>query len=159
MRLCDGYYWPVSNATGRGRLAKDAEQCQSSCSTEARLFFQHSSVIDVNAMVDMEGKPYMALANALRYRQEYDASCTCKPQPWSAEAKQEYARRIAVAAAEEAGGETDVAGMDVQPGQAGQVPLAQQTGASVPVASSRPVKKRKRFWHSFLPFGRWMSGG
>ena len=144
---------------GGGRLAKDAEQCQSSCNTEARLFFQHSSVINVNAMIDMQGKPYMALPNALRYRQEYDASCTCKPQPWSAEAKQEYARRIAVAAAEEAGAETDVAGMDMETGPVGHVPVAQQTGASVPVATSRPQKRRKRLWHSFLPFGRWMSGG
>ena len=37
-------------------------------------------------MVDLKGLPYTQLKNALRYRTEYVQDCTCRGNPWDAEA-------------------------------------------------------------------------
>ena len=95
VRTCDGYYWPVSYSTSRANFARDAKQCQSSCEVPARLFVYRNPGADVQNMADLEGKPYAQMEHAFRYRSEYVKDCRCKPDPWSAEAKQDYARRDA----------------------------------------------------------------
>ena len=37
-------------------------------------------------MADLKGIPYTQLKNALRYRTEYVRDCTCRGNPWDAEA-------------------------------------------------------------------------
>ncbi len=93
VRTCDGYYWPMSFSTSRGGIARDANQCRSSCSAPARLFYHRNPGADVQHMVDLQGKPYVRLENAFRYRKEYVKDCRCKPQPWSEQAEAEYERR------------------------------------------------------------------
>jgi hypothetical protein len=38
VRLCDGFYFPISYSTRRGRFAGDAKQCEQSCPAGSRLF-------------------------------------------------------------------------------------------------------------------------
>ena len=38
VRLCDGYYFPISFSTSRERLAQDSKTCESRCGSEGRLF-------------------------------------------------------------------------------------------------------------------------
>jgi hypothetical protein len=85
VRLCDGYYWPVSFATRRDRLGQDAKQCEANCPGRARLFMHRNPGGDVDGMVDLDGKPYAKLATAFLYRTQYVADCTCRGQPWEAE--------------------------------------------------------------------------
>ncbi len=81
VRLCDGYYWPISYGTSRSGDADDKEACESGCATEARLFYVPAGA-ETDQAVDVKGKPYSRLKNAYRYRNEYVPSCKCKPDPW-----------------------------------------------------------------------------
>jgi len=86
VRLCDGFYWPLSHSTVRARFSKDAKQCEVSCPGRSQLFVQRSGNEDVEGVVDLKGIPYTQLKNALRYRTEYVQDCTCRGNPWDAEA-------------------------------------------------------------------------
>jgi hypothetical protein len=86
VRLCDGFYWPVSHSTIRARFFKDAKQCEVNCPGRSQLFVQPSGSEDVEGMVDLKGIPYTQLKNALRYRTEYVQDCTCRGNPWDPEA-------------------------------------------------------------------------
>jgi hypothetical protein len=86
VRLCDGFYWPLSHSTTRARFSKDAKQCEDSCPGRSQLFVQRSGSDDVEGMMDLKGVPYTQLRNALRYRTEYVQDCTCRGNPWEPEA-------------------------------------------------------------------------
>lgn len=83
VRLCDGYYWPINNNVGRSRFYRDARACRSSCGEESRLFFHSSSSGDASGMVDQQGRPYVQLPNAFKYRKQLVDGCRCRPEPWS----------------------------------------------------------------------------
>jgi hypothetical protein len=83
VRLCDGYYFPISPATPQSRFARDADACSASCGSEARLFYHPSIAGNVENMVDLTGLAYSALPNAFKYRQALVPGCACRPQPWS----------------------------------------------------------------------------
>ncbi len=83
VRLCDGFYFPISSATTRGRFYRDAKVCQESCGSEARLFYLPRGSDDVEHMTDLSGRAYGRLPQAFLYRKELVAGCACKPEPWS----------------------------------------------------------------------------
>ena len=84
VRLCDGYYWPISFSTRRNRFAADAQVCRSSCPTaETELFIYRNPGEDVEQMVSLEGRPYVDLPAAFRYRQAFDPQCGCGAPPAS----------------------------------------------------------------------------
>jgi hypothetical protein len=82
VRMCDGYYFPISNATTRRGFMRDQMRCSASCG-EGRLFHQPTASLDVDQAVDMNGKPYGRLTTAYRYRKALVAGCQCRPEPWS----------------------------------------------------------------------------
>ncbi len=82
VRMCDGYYWPISYGARRSNFYRDANVCRSSCGAEARLFY-HSKSSDVNAMIDIQGRSYSRLPVAFKYRKTLVDSCKCKPEPWA----------------------------------------------------------------------------
>lgn len=85
VRLCDGYYFPISHATSTRNLLTDSDQCKSRCGGDARLFYSDSGDDpDPASMVDMTGRRYDALDNAFAYRKALRPGCSCKPPPWSA---------------------------------------------------------------------------
>jgi hypothetical protein len=83
VRLCDGFYFPVSGATNGAGLSRDADACSASCGVEARLFYHPNRGGDVDSMVDLTGIAYSTLPNAFRYRKTLVPECRCRPQPWS----------------------------------------------------------------------------
>lgn len=83
VRLCDGSYFPISFATTRDRFKADAAKCKSSCGSPAKLFVGPPDGA-ADDLVDVRGSQYADLPNAFKYRTSYDASCTCKAQPWEA---------------------------------------------------------------------------
>jgi hypothetical protein len=97
VRLCDGYYWPVSFATGRDRLANDAMQCAKSCPSRARLFMHRNPGETIEDLVDLDGRPYRKLATAFLYRTQYIADCTCRGHPWEEEARARHRAYLGVA--------------------------------------------------------------
>jgi hypothetical protein len=86
VRLCDGYFFPISFATTPENFARDADACNARCGSPARLYVYPNPGGEPEQMVGLDGKPYSALKSAFLFRTNYDAACTCKPQPWSQEA-------------------------------------------------------------------------
>jgi len=82
VRLCDGFYFPISYSTLRWRFAGDAKQCEQRCPAGARLFVHRNPGQDVDDMVDLHGRPYRSLPTAFLHRARYVADCTCRGNPW-----------------------------------------------------------------------------
>ncbi len=83
VRLCDGYYFPISFATTRSGLADDADKCSASCGAEARLFYYPNPGGAVETMTDLTGMAYSVLPNAFKYRKTLVSGCQCRLEPWS----------------------------------------------------------------------------
>ena len=79
VRLCDGYYFPVSFSTLPNHFQRDAEQCQSQCAAPAELFYHQNPGGAVEQMVSVNAQqPYTSLKSAWRYRKEFVSGCSCK---------------------------------------------------------------------------------
>jgi hypothetical protein len=82
VRLCDGFYFPISQATNRDRLTQDAKQCEQRCPTRSRLFVHRNPGENVEDMIDLDGRPYRSLPSAFLYQTQFVANCTCRGNPW-----------------------------------------------------------------------------
>ena len=86
VRTCDGYYFPISYATNASRFAQDEKTCQRLCpAAEVMLFSYPTQGADITQATSVSGQPYTALPNALKYRTEFNPSCSCKRagQSWA----------------------------------------------------------------------------
>jgi hypothetical protein len=84
VRLCDGYYFPVSFSTLPNHFQRDAEVCQSKCAAPAELYYHQNPGGAVEQMVSVSGQPYTSLKSAFRYRKEYVPGCSCKQAEYKA---------------------------------------------------------------------------
>jgi hypothetical protein len=79
VRLCDGYYFPVSFSTLPNHFQRDADMCQSKCAAPAELYYHQNPGGAVEQMVSVAGnQPYTSLKSAFRYRKEFVQGCSCK---------------------------------------------------------------------------------
>ncbi len=86
VRTCDGYYFPISYAANASRFAQDEKTCQRMCpAAEVMLFSYPTEGADITQATSINGQPYSALPNALKYRTEFNAACSCKRpgQSWA----------------------------------------------------------------------------
>lgn len=90
VRLCDGYYWPVSSATEMMHFQRDRNTCEASCEQPAKLYYEHATDTAASKLVSLDGKPYSALPSAYSYRSTLQPECRCKPDPWSASELQRH---------------------------------------------------------------------
>jgi hypothetical protein len=90
VRLCDGYYWPVSFAATRREFARDSEVCARSCDAPAALHVYKNPGEEPEDMVDLSGQPYAKLGTAFRHRVGYDPACKCRPHPWETSSRQRH---------------------------------------------------------------------
>jgi len=82
VRVCDGYYFPVSFATTRNSFDADRAFCEASNpDTEMRLFFHENPHQDSEDMQDLTGQLYVDLPNAFRYRREIVSQDICPRAP------------------------------------------------------------------------------
>jgi hypothetical protein len=84
VRLCDGFYFPISFAVPESGFDRDVEQCRASCGSAARLFYHPNPGGSVEGMFDLSGRAYSALPTAFAYRKALVAGCSCRPQPATA---------------------------------------------------------------------------
>lgn len=82
VRLCDGFYFPISASTTRDRFGVDDRACRSKCGSDSRLFVYNTAGGSPDTMVDVRGRAYANLETAFRYRTAYDAACKCRAHPW-----------------------------------------------------------------------------
>lgn len=90
VRLCDGYFFPVSFATSPEFFENDEAACQASCASPARLYVFKNPGETAAAMENLAGRPYLKLETAYKFRTNYDAACTCKGQPWDEAARDRH---------------------------------------------------------------------
>src|SRR5262245_4699122 len=91
VRLCDGYFWPVSFAAARTSLGQDRRKCEQSCESPARLYVSKDTEAPLEDMRDENGRYYRDLKTAFVYRTSYLESCKCRAHPWEAEAQARHA--------------------------------------------------------------------
>jgi hypothetical protein len=97
VRMCDGFYFPISHAASSAALTRHAEECTAACGGDARHFYHANPGGDVEDMVDLTGRAYASYPTAFRYRKTLVKGCRCRPNPWS---ETERARHRAYATAQ-----------------------------------------------------------
>lgn len=118
VRLCDGYYWPVSNSASMSQVRRDADTCEQSCSTPAKLFYQTDGGADPIRMRDLEGNAYRKLKTAFRYRKQFSPECRCHPDPWAESERirhEEYAMEARFKDLQAADGQSQSASIQFEP--------------------------------------------
>lgn len=128
VRLCDGFYFPVSYAVTSSAFDRDERTCQSSCPRADVQLFRMPVGAEIGAARDRNGSAYSSLPNAYRYRQAISTACTCRPEPGSQPAE-------AVAAQEEA---TVVASDQPKPKPVPAVVAKRRIAAPRPVPAVAP---------------------
>jgi hypothetical protein len=85
VRTCDGYYYPISFATNPSHFADDENTCRNTCPNAEVALYSHRTSDDVRHAATVQGRRYVDLPTAFRYRQQFDPSCSCrKPgQSWA----------------------------------------------------------------------------
>jgi len=78
VRLCDGFFYPISYSAYGVRLGNDAALCQSNCAAPAELYVYRNPGQEIEQAVSLNGSTYMDLPVALRFRKEYVKGCSCK---------------------------------------------------------------------------------
>ncbi len=79
VRLCDGYYFPVSFSTLPTHFDRDAEACQSKCAAPVELYYYQNPGAAVEQAMSFKTKQqYTSLKTAFRYRKEFVQGCSCK---------------------------------------------------------------------------------
>ncbi len=87
VRLCDGYYFPVSFSTLPNHFKRDINVCQSKCAAPADLYYYQNPGEAVEQMVSATRQtPYTKLPMAWRYRKEYVRGCSCKQAEYDPQA-------------------------------------------------------------------------
>ncbi len=98
VRLCDGYYFPISFSTLENHFARDVEACQSKCAAPVELYFhQNPGGSMEQAMSVRERKPYTSLKTAFKYRKEYVEGCSCKQAEYTPSAADQGDRKAETA--------------------------------------------------------------
>ncbi len=79
VRLCDGYFFPVSFSTLKNHFDRDIDACQSKCAAPAELYYyQNPGGTIEQALSAKNQSAYMSLRTAKRYQKEYVQGCSCK---------------------------------------------------------------------------------
>ncbi len=78
VRMCDGYYFPMSFATTQNRFSQDENVCQSKCAAPAKLFTYPNPGGTPEQMYGIDGQSYADLKNAWRFKKEFVKGCSCK---------------------------------------------------------------------------------
>jgi hypothetical protein len=79
VRLCDGFYFPVSFSTLPSHFPQDADVCTSKCAAPTELYYYPNPGGSVDQSVALKTQEaYTKLRVAFRYRKEFVNGCSCK---------------------------------------------------------------------------------
>ena len=107
-------------------------------------------------MVDLNGNAYSRTQNAFRYRKEYVKECRCKPEPWSDEAKQDYARRES---GDPAPGEVKTAEVEEKETAAVMTAAGSYSDRRAPRGGSRSARRKRNRSNNASGYdGQWWAG-
>jgi hypothetical protein len=79
VRLCDGYFFPISFSTLENHFQRDADACQSKCAAPVELYYHANPGGAMEQALSVKSRqPYTSLRSAFRYRKEFVQGCSCK---------------------------------------------------------------------------------
>src|SRR5262249_30258548 len=93
----DGFYFPVSYSASPSKFRDDEQACQRMCpASEVALYTYRNPGEDVPQAVSLSGQSYTSLANAFRYRQEFNPTCSCRRpgETWAEAPKEIHDTRV-----------------------------------------------------------------
>jgi Protein of unknown function (DUF2865) len=85
VRMCDGYYFPISYSTTPASFPQDEQVCQRMCpAAEVSLYSHRNPGEDISQALSTAGRSYSELPNAFAFRKAFNPSCSCRPpgQTW-----------------------------------------------------------------------------
>jgi hypothetical protein len=81
VRLCDGYYWPISYSADSRLFARDTKICEATCPGQPVQLFVHRNPGEwSDDSISLDGEPLSKIPNAFVYRESYKPECGC-PKP------------------------------------------------------------------------------
>lgn len=85
VRACDGSFFPVSYSASGGRLQSLEDMCRALCPNADVNLFTYPASGQIEQAVSINGGRYMDTPTALKYRQTFDPSCSCRRrgQSWA----------------------------------------------------------------------------
>lgn len=90
VRLCDGYFWPISFSTTEENFDRDQATCERTCDGPVKLYTYRNPGSELEEMEDRKGQSYKRLPTAFQFRTKFEPACKCKPHPWEQEAKDRH---------------------------------------------------------------------
>lgn len=79
VRLCDGFYFPISFSTLPNHFDQDADSCKNECAAPTELYYYQNPGGAVEQMQSYGTRqPYTSLKSAYRFRKEFVQGCSCK---------------------------------------------------------------------------------
>lgn len=137
VRLCDGYYFPVSFSTLPNHFEQDQQVCASKCAAPVALYYHQNPGGAVEQAVSVtEQMPYTQLKSAFRYRKEFVAGCSCKEAEYVPNSGEGPAQKQGAAPA--AGKRADAAGPSSSASEPQRGPSDITTGSTTPPAPAAP---------------------
>ncbi len=85
VRACDGAFFPVSYSASGGRLDALQDMCRALCPNADVALYTYPTSGTIEQSVSITGSRYMDSPTALRFRQTYDPTCSCRRrgQSWA----------------------------------------------------------------------------
>ena len=90
VRLCDGYYFPVSFSALPSKFGADDTACQDRCAAPTQLFVYRNPGAEIEQMISPDGgMPYSKLPNAWKFKKQFVKGCSCKATEYKPEGEAE----------------------------------------------------------------------
>jgi hypothetical protein len=85
VRSCDGSFFPISYSAGGGRLDGLQDMCRALCPNADVNLYTYSATGEIEQAVSIDGARYMDSPTALKYRTNFDPTCSCRRrgQSWA----------------------------------------------------------------------------
>ncbi len=85
VRSCDGAFFPVSYSASGGRLQGLDDMCHALCPNADVSLYTYPASGEIEQAVSISGARYMDSPTALKYRQSFDSTCSCRRrgQSWA----------------------------------------------------------------------------
>ncbi len=85
VRSCDGSFFPVSYSASGGKLQSLDDMCHALCPNADVSLYTYPASGEIEQAVSINGARYMDSPTALKFRQSYDPTCSCRKrgQSWA----------------------------------------------------------------------------
>jgi hypothetical protein len=85
VRSCDGAFFPISYSANGDRMQSLADMCHALCPNADVALYTYPAAGDIEQAVSIDGARYVDSPTALKFRQSFDPTCSCRRrgQSWA----------------------------------------------------------------------------